>query len=344
MGKNYTLIGMMNQVIESYREGNIPTTETLQATMDAYVKENVTKAYIESLSSESVAPTTLTISDVLYFFANGTPVTIQERTDGEAGALISWEDGEMLVGEQTNVFGGRHDDDTATNGDITMTGGTVRNVFGGGLHKSHTILATVKMSGGKTNSVCGGGVGALTKACGCSSHTFSGDALESPCVCDEARVFITGGEIGTLYGGGQGINYCKKVVLNVGGTAVAEYVTPGGSHGQTDEASTTITGDAVLKCVQGINRGLTKVVKTVVDGGNITGLFAGGEVPFIDSAAVDPTGKFESVKLTIMSGNVENLSLGSYDYKKIEAGDEILNSVKVVIEDEANIKNNYVVA
>lgn len=342
MSINYTLIGMMNHIIDQYLDGKIPSAESMQADMDAYVKENVTKAYIDSLSAESVAPTTMTIKDVLYFFANGTPVTVQERTDGEAGALITWEDGEMSVGEQTNVFGGRHNDDTATNGSIVMTGGRVRNVFGGGLHKSHTVLATVKMSGGKTNSVCGGSVGALTKDCGCDTHSFNGDPLESPCVCDEARVFISGGEIGTLYGGGQGINHCKKVVLNVSGTAVVEYLTPGGSHGQTDDAATTVSGEAKIKVAQGINRGLTKVVKTTIDGGVITNLFAGGEVPFVGSAAIDPTGKFESVKLTIVSGNVENLSLGSYDYKRIEATDEIYNSVKVVVEDASVVRNNHI--
>lgn len=344
MKKDYTLIGMMNQVIEQYREGNIPTAETLQTSMDAYIKENVTKAYIDSLSAESVAPVLETIGDVDFFFANGTPITVQDRTDGETGALITWETGEMNIGENTHVFGGRHDDDTPTNGDITMVGGTVRNVFGGGLHKSHTVLATVKMSGGKTASVCGGGVGALTKACGCEGSSYNGDAANSPCVCDEARVTVTGGEVtSTIFGGGQGINYCKKVILVVGGTVKTPYVTPGGSHGQTDEAVTTITGDAEINVVQGINRGLTKVVKTTVNGGKINGLFAGGEVPFIDSAAVDPTGIFESVKLVVAGGDVANLSLGSYDYKRIEAGDEIINSVKVVIEDASAIKVNHIV-
>lgn len=344
MAKDCTLIGMMNQIIKSYRDGSIPTTETLQDTMDAYVKENVTKAYIESLSSESVEPTTLTIDDTLYFFANGTPVTVQERTDGEAGALITWENGEMLVGELTNVFGGRHDDDTATNGNITMLGGTVKNLIGGGLHKSHTVLATIKMSGGKVTGICGAGASSLTKKCGCSNYFYSGDAVSSPCVCDEARVYVSGGdEILTVYGGGEGISYCKKASLTFNGDAKAQYVTPGGANGQTDEASVVIAGNASANVVQGINRGLTKVVKMNIEGGSITGLFAGGEVPFIDSAAIDPTGKFESVKLIISSGKVENLSLGSYDYKRIEAGDEIINSVKVVIEDEANIKNNFIV-
>lgn len=344
MSKDCTLIGMMNRIIESYREGNIPTTDSLQNTMEAYVKENITKAYINSLSSESVAPTTNTINNVLYFFANGTPITIQDRTDGEAGALITWEDGEMLVGEQTNVFGGRHDDDTSTNGNITMVGGSVRNIFGGGLHKSHTVLSTVNISGGKALSVCGGGASSLTKLCGCNSYYYTGDAVESPCVCDEARVTITGGEItSTIYGGGEGINYCKKVVLNVGGSLVTEYVTPGGANGQTDEAVVIVSDSAVIKCLQGVNRGLTKVVKMNINGGNITGLFAGGEIPFVDSATIDPTGTFESVKITISSGNVENLSLGAYDYKKIESDDEIVDSIKVVIENTSSVKTNHIV-
>ena len=76
-----------------------------------------------------------------FFFANGTPITISESGDG---TVITWADGSVEVANNTNVFGGYHDDDTAVETSIVMNGGTVNAILGGGLHKSHVTKASVK--------------------------------------------------------------------------------------------------------------------------------------------------------------------------------------------------------
>lgn len=50
-------------------------------------------------------------ASVKAFFANGTPVTVEARTDGQDGALIKWDGGEKAVPADTSVFGGSHESD-----------------------------------------------------------------------------------------------------------------------------------------------------------------------------------------------------------------------------------------
>jgi hypothetical protein len=49
------------------------------------------------------------------FFANGTSITVTDRTDGVEGALIKWEGGEQLVPATINIFGGSHNSDEKNN-------------------------------------------------------------------------------------------------------------------------------------------------------------------------------------------------------------------------------------
>lgn len=97
-------------------------------------------------------------------FANGTPITIVERTDGEEGALVTWEGGSIEVGPNAHVFGGGHDHDGIyKTTSITMEGGKVRNLIGGGLHKSQVETSEVTLIDGEAVSVQGGGASSLFK-------------------------------------------------------------------------------------------------------------------------------------------------------------------------------------
>jgi len=129
------------------------------------------------------------------FFANGTSITVTDRTDGVEGALIKWEGGEQLVPATINIFGGSHNsDEKITTTNITIEGGTMHNVFGGGLHKSSVGTATVTVNGGKfTGLVHGGGASSLS---GTTCHTWyeGTDKTQATTVVENATLIINGGE------------------------------------------------------------------------------------------------------------------------------------------------------
>ena len=166
--KDVTLLGAIGRAVRATR--GIDPTENCASVDDVreIVKEMVTKTYIESLDAVSAEPTTLEVdAKNTYFFLNGTPAVIMERDDGAKGAKILAGGKEYLVDDHTHVFGGRHNDDTLTNSEIIMYGGTLANVFGGGLHKSHTCISRVTVYGGFAKSFQGGGASGLEHGCGC---------------------------------------------------------------------------------------------------------------------------------------------------------------------------------
>lgn len=125
-----------------------------------------------------------------YFFANGTPITIEASGDD---TLVTWDGGSQVISSKTNVFGGAHDDDTEMTTNVTMNGGHVNSIYGGGLHKSHVTKAMVKINAGTENfQVIGGGASSLTDLCGCEYQKpwYAGDANESPCRVDETEVIV----------------------------------------------------------------------------------------------------------------------------------------------------------
>jgi hypothetical protein len=336
--KDCTLFGFIGQVCKDLSDnmkedgGTIPTTEDVKS----LVSEIVTETYIHSLSAKVDAPTIETIDGATYVFANGTPVTIEAREDGEDGAIIKWNGGEEVVTPNTNVFGGRHDDDTYTNSNITVNGGYVNNVVGGGLHKSHTVSATIHMNGGKVKGINGGGCSSLTKKCGCENATtwYAGDPKESPCVTEEANIVLLGGTSTSLvFGGGEGISYTKKASITVGGTFEAYYLTVGGSNGETTVGSVVVNGGKI-KVLQGINRGNMEQINIVVNGGKIESAYAGGEVPFVGTSEKpngnDASGSFTKSTMEINGGTITTLSLGGNNYQAIEEGTEEANAVTLV--------------
>lgn len=292
-----------------------------------------------------------------YFFANGKPITIEERTDGQAGAKITWTSGEQNVGPNANVFGGMHDDATEVNTSITMNGGTVRNIIGGGLHLSNTNTSKIEINGGNVVGVNGGGASSLTHDCGCSNATtwYSGDAKNSPCQTRKVEVIVNEGKISSqLYGGGEGISNTQNSCVTInGGDLSSTYVTAGGSNGNTTNAMLNIYGGN-LNIVQSVNRGTIENVNVAVTGGKIKELYVGGEtrdnsvngkmtgnVSFWiagdakittmelgknDNRVIDlTTGNVKAENIIIMSGRVENAT---------DLAGKILQYCQVKIEEE----------
>ena len=124
-------------------------------------------------------------------FANGTPVTVEARTDGVAGALVKWNGGEKLLPADNSVFGGSHDSAAKIDStSVTVNGGTLHNVFGGGLHKSYVGTAVVTINGGKfTGKVHGGGASSYAGST-CHQPWHEGNKENATTVVDVAIVTI----------------------------------------------------------------------------------------------------------------------------------------------------------
>lgn len=250
------------------------------------------------------------------FFANGTPITIEERIDGEEGAKIVWDGGELLVEPTTDVFGGMHNNDEEIETSITINGGYVEHVFGGGLHKSNTKTTEITMNGGQVGQIDAAGASSWIAKCGCSTELINwqeGDYENAPCQVGTANLTINYGTVcnkntghGIIFGGGCGYSYTQKanVVINDGEFANT-WVVAAGSHGSTDYANLTIHGGK-LGIVQTINRGVVKEANLEVNGGEIANLYVGGETA--DSSV---TATAEKITAKIYGGFVENLEIGS---------------------------------
>lgn len=214
------------------------------------------------------------------FFANGTEITIEERTDGVDGALITWESGSRKVTANAYVFGGNHNSDTVLeSSSITMNGGAVKNIFGGGLHKSYVKSTYVEINGGKVYGITGGGASSLLYDTDAPSY-YAGEAKNSPTKVDTAIVVVNGGETAkagysTIFGGGEGISYTKEAYVEING-GTWDYVTAAGANGATDTAE-VIVNDGEIAVLQGVNRGETKEVAMTLQGGSIDEVYAGGE-------------------------------------------------------------------
>ena len=205
------------------------------------------------------------------FFANGAAITISARTDGEEGALIAWNGGELLVEPDITVFGGMHNNSTPVDSNITMTGGTIKNIIGGGLHESNTTSSTILITGGTITAVQGGGAAAFATKCSeidasydnCSksyspTDEIKADSSKSVCYTGKANVTLKGNTVvtSTVYGGGQGYSHTGEAIVNISENVDVSsgWVTAGGANGSTTKATLNITGGK-FKYVQSVNRG-----------------------------------------------------------------------------------------
>lgn len=188
-----------------------------------------------------------------YFFANGTPITIDNATSSNMGAKISWDGGSIEVPKNTNVYGGYHNNSIKTTSSITINGGTIYWIYGGGLHKSHTTVSKVVLNDGYVKDIRPGGSAADVKdyhdgiKYEFPSENTSKENMET--IVEEAYLTINGGVVkGTVFGGGMGISYVKNAYLTINnGDLSSSYVTAGGSNGVTSNAVVNINGGNIDK-------------------------------------------------------------------------------------------------
>lgn len=279
-----------------------------------------------------------------YFFGNGTPITISERTDSQPGATITWEGGSLNVGPDAYIFGGMHNNDTAVTSSITMNGGQVKHIAGSGLHLSNTTTSNVTINGGTVSYVAGGGVGsgaAIGQKCTaptCDGFAQESDAIQAKCKTGTANVTVAGGTITCVYGGGlSGITKTTTANVKISGGSV-EYVVGGGSNGYTGTANVTVTGGKATY-VQSVNRGTMNSATMSITGGNVTNLFVGGE----NDASV--TGTINDVKLTVgENATVGTLSYGYNGGTDIDPTAGNITAEDVKVDGNANVGNKDALA
>lgn len=246
------------------------------------------------------------------FFANGTPITIEERTDGVEGALIKWDGGQQLVTSEVGVFGGYHNN-TADKVDtsITMNGGTVRNIIGGGLHASEVGTAEITLNGGTVAvAIYGGGYDGYVwggEHCTCSNKTNTAEtAKDSNVRVDNVVIKIKGGSVTYVMGGGGGYNYVGTTSVTINNLDTpANYVVAAGTNGYTGSADLTVNGGEI-ETVKGAMRGTTEDVEILITNGTVENVYAAAPSE-IDSenATVNKT----SVMIT--GGDITSVSTGT---------------------------------
>ena len=255
-----------------------------------------------------------------YFFANGTEITVEARTDGQDGALVKWMEGDVeksqVLGTISNIFGGMHDNDTAVDTSITINGGYVNWIHGGGLHRSNTTSSTIVMNGGQVGHIKGGGADQwITGTCDCGEGEWhENDYINAPCQTGTATITINEGIIkriqegkeSAVFGGGNGYSNTEDAAIFIYGGDLSEaLVIAGGSNGNTTTAMIYVEGGTV-GTVQSVNRGTMEEVSLVVTGGTVEKLYATG------ATSDDITGIItESVSVEISGeAKVESLEAG----------------------------------
>lgn len=289
----------------------------------------------DPLDRTSDLPVVKKFGDDTFVFANGTEITIKDRSDGKEGASIVYntKDGSeetIDVSKNTHVFGGRHNDDTLTNTRIIIEGGVIKEVFGGGLHKSHTSVANILLYGGKVSTLFGAGSNGCTNTCDCENVKYTLENVkDSHNITDHSIINIFGGTVsGLLFGGGQDMTYTKSSDMYIGGTdnSNINYITVGGSNGYVSSAKLEVYSNTTnIGTIQGINRGIIDSISIDIKCcKEIKKLFCGGETPFIGSkdnpnSSSDPSGKFKTCLVTInkVHSNIGEFALGGNDYEVI---------------------------
>lgn len=255
------------------------------------------------------------------FFANGVPVTIDapaSGSDAEAGAVITWGDGEsQTVPKDTYIFAGGNLDSEFSEGSIVMNGGEVDSLNGGGYgvpatkdngydkdHSANVGDSIIEMKGGKVRQIVGGGYGyskvesveiimsggksgaviggGLSSVAGFSDTSTAEDAQNSPCSVGSVTMTLTGGAVKDYpdWKGAGGVN---------GG---------GQGYSSTGEATINIDGNVDLsQCflIGGGSNGYT---------GNAEINVRAGQVKVLQSVN---RGTMDSAEINVTGGTIEKL-------------------------------------
>lgn len=243
------------------------------------------------------------------FFANGTPVTVEARTDGQDGALIKWDGGEKAVPADTSVFGGSHEsDEKLATTSVTVNGGTLNNVFGGGLHKSSVGTSTVIINGGEIEKdVFGGGEGIsyTKKASVTVAKSFAGNIRYltlggSNGYTDDATALLLGGKIKVLQSVNRGFMETAEITVN-GAEIENAYASAEG-----DNQKLGVNKKAVINIISG-------KVKNVAPGQKGTpneNAADISEISYVEGTVVNEPTNFNEEKVTV---NI-NLTLKSGEF------------------------------
>ena len=234
----------------------------------------------------------------------GVHITV-EAANEEGKLRIHWFDKsskpqEMIVPEGVRVCGGGCSADVVEYypaASITLNSGYVDAIIGGCYGNGNVGHTTVIINGGtfKNTWVCGGGM-------------HWGDKSTSNNRVGHAEVFVNGtgeGEIETLFCGtmsGDCSTGSSTVTVNDGNIG---WLSGGGSNSYTG-FSEIIVNDGNVKVLQGCNRGVSEIIKLVVNGGTINNLYAGGE-----TADTSVNGVYSKAELRINGGTIKKISCGT---------------------------------
>ncbi|MBO1678489.1 Ig-like domain-containing protein [Bittarella massiliensis (ex Durand et al. 2017)] len=240
------------------------------------------------------------------FYANGTPIILSARADGQPGVHVSWEGDENGVDlpEAATVYGGRESGDVASSS-ITVTGGSVDYVVGGSAGAGTTQSAAIRVEDGQVGMVL------ATTMYGAKTFDERGTIR-----VERSDITVNGGTIQAVVGGAYSYTSVGDVKVTVnGGTLTAETsptqsgVILGGTNGE-------VTGDATLVVTGGKIKNVAAAQRTIVRGkvtydlrgGSVGDIHVGSYYPDSESSKVWP-----SWGSTLNCGWVNYGQAGSFD-------------------------------
>lgn len=222
------------------------------------------------LNRTSSDPEVVEINGEKCFFANGTPIIIDKREDGEMGSTIYWKDGILEIDTNTNIFSGRYNDTALTNGSITINGGAVGSVYNGGYGDYHTSVSEIIVNGGIVSSINGG------------TNIIDTDKY-SEYVTDISYITINEGTVSLICGANSGV--VQKSVINING-GISGIIATGSydKDGNILSSTLNVSGeDTFVSYIEGLEKGTTDFIEMNINGGEIDHLCCGQLPVFPDS-------------------------------------------------------------
>ena len=233
------------------------------------------------------------------FFACGLRVNI--AASGSDKLKASWyEDNKIKELEFDNnydIFGGGDGritpvDFETTN--IVINSGVVGNVVGGNLGAGNIGHTSVIVNGGTiTKCIQGGSMRYVDK------KQFKGSDGRAIVIINN-----TENKVPLVYGAAQSYGAVGEAIVTVNGGSI-EYLTAGGSNGNTAVGKVTVNGGSV-DVFQGCNRGTVEDIELAVNGGTIANLYAGGE-----SGDSSVTATYDKSVVNINGGTITKASAGT---------------------------------
>ena len=212
-----------------------------------------------------------------------------------------------------------------------MNGGKVTGIYGGGFHQGITKKTKIVINNGTVTTVMGGGMHSGITSCPDYKETTLEDSKNrdtAVLVVDEAEIIINGGTIeDSVWGGGQSYVYTGVVNITINAGSIY-YVTAGGSNGYTKDATITVNGGEI-DVLQGINRGEMDTITTIIQGGKVNTLYAGGEPDNSVNGVVN-----NKITLRVIDGEVTTMGTGTSGGPNSLATDLVEAEINAKFEDK----------